>query len=86
MSKERYETLRQLHEADGGLNYCLAVFGDAVTKREGYKDVEGIDALHFYLVHKFRWLPRDVRSMSFEDIRFVLREEMHGWSLPKPAR
>lgn len=88
MSKERYENLSRLYEAEGGLNYSLVVFGDAIAKREKYKDpgLDGIDAVHYYLIHKFGWLPRDVRSMTFEDIRFVLSEEMHGWSLPKDAR
>ena len=64
----------------------LDVFGDTLAKREGYKSLQGMDAIHFYLVHKFRWLPREVRSMSAEDIRFVLTEEMDGWSAPKAAR
>lgn len=88
MSKERYEILKRLHEAEGGLAYSLAVFGDEIAKREKYADPEltGMDAVHYYLIHKFHWLPRDVRSMTAEDIRFVLSEEMNGWVMPKDAR
>lgn len=86
MDKERYAIAFQLHTAQGGLAYMLDVFGDTLAKREGYKSLQGMDAIHFYLVHKFRWLPREVRSMSAEDIRFVLAEEMDGWSAPKAAR
>lgn len=88
MSKERYEILKRLHEAEGGLAYSLAVFGDEIAKREKYADpgLTGIDAVRYYLIHKFRWLPRDVRSMTAEDIRFVLSEEMNGWVMPKDAR
>lgn len=88
MNKERYEILNRLYEAEGGLNYSLAVFGDFIAKREKYKDpaLNGIDAVRYYLIHKFGWLPRDARSMTFEDIRFVLSEELHGWTLPKDAR
>lgn len=87
-NKERYENLRRLYDADGGLNYSLVVFGDTIAKREKYKDMglTGIDAVYYYLIHKFNWLPRDVRAMTFEDIRFVLSEEMHGWTQPKDAR
>ena len=74
MSKERYEILKRLHEAEGGLAYSLAVFGDTLAKREKYKDtgLNGMDAIYFYLVHKFGWLPKEVKAMSSEDIRFVL--------------
>jgi hypothetical protein len=86
--KERYENLKRLHSAEGELNYLLAVYGDFLAKREKYKDVglSGIEAIHYYLVHKFSWMPKDVKSMSYEDIRFVLSEEMNGWVAPKDAR
>ena len=88
MTKERYEILKKLYEAEGGLAYALAVFGDTLAKREKYKDegLDGMDAIHFYLIQKFHWLPKDVRAMSAEDIRFVLTEEMEGWVMPKAAR
>ncbi len=88
MSKERYEILKRLHEAESGLAYALAVFGDTLAKREKYKDngLSGMDAIHFYLIHKFHWLPKEVKAMSAEDIRFVLSEEMDGWVMPKTAR
>ncbi|NGZ86427.1 hypothetical protein [Duganella aceris] len=86
MQKEIYENKRRYHEASGGLNYGLEVFGDVIAEREGYRSVKGIDAVHFYLIHKFSWLPRDVIGMSFEHLRFVLSEELEGWTLPPAAR
>jgi hypothetical protein len=86
MSKEKYEILSKRYAAEGQLNYCLAVFGDHLAKREGYKAVDGMDAVHFYLMTKHHWLPRDVKSMSQEDLTFALREELEGWSLPPEAR
>jgi hypothetical protein len=85
-SKEHYEIIRNLRTAEGQLAYSLDVFGDSLAKREGYKSLDGIEAVHFYLVHKFGWLPEQVRSMKSEDIRFVLQEEMHRFVLPKDAR
>ena len=84
--KERYEVLKKLYEARGGLDYSLAVFGDHIAEREGYKAHRDIDAVHYYLVHKFSWLPAKVKAMSFDDIRFVLAEELDGWVLPEDAR
>jgi hypothetical protein len=86
MSNAKYENLKRLHKAEGQLTYFLAVFGDELARREGYHDVDGMDAVHFYLIHKFGWLPRDVRAMSPEDLRFVLSEEMKGWTVPEIAR
>jgi hypothetical protein len=88
MSKDKYQVLRELHVAHGEMNYHLEIFGDVIAKREKYKDagLKGINAVHYYLIHKFHWLPRDVRDMTFEDIRLVLSEELAGWTLPKDAR
>lgn len=83
--KERYQVLRKLYGAGGDLAYSLAVFGDHLAKREGYKENHDMDAVVFYLVHKFSWPVSQVRGMSFEDMRFVLSEEMSGWTMPKAA-
>lgn len=83
--KKHYETVKRLHEAQGNLAYLLDVYGDTIAEREGYKELNGIEAVHFYIVHKFKWLPSIVKSMSPEDLRFVLSEEMSGWTVPKDA-
>jgi len=84
-TEERYKNLKRLYEASGNLDYALVVFGDHLAKREGYKELDGIDAIQFYLATKYRWLPSSVRAMSFEDMRFLLTEEMSGWTLPKAS-
>jgi hypothetical protein len=83
---ERYKNLKRLYLVEGELAYSLAVFGEHIAKREGYKGVDGIEAVYFYLVTKYHWLPSQVRGMSYEDLLFVLSEEMSGWTLPKAAR
>ncbi len=85
---DEYDEIRyKLHAEDGKLNYLLDVFGDHISEREGYQSLEltGISAVHYYLITKYGWLPRDVKSMSYEDIRFVLSEEMRVWAPPKSA-
>ncbi|WP_425628278.1 hypothetical protein [Vibrio neptunius] len=84
-SKQHYEIVNKLHKTTAELDYSLDVFGDELAKRQGYKELDGIDAIHFYLIHKFSWLPSVVKSMSYDDIRFVLSEEMSGWVLPNAA-
>ncbi|AUV88515.1 hypothetical protein C1N50_20405 [Vibrio campbellii] len=83
--KVHYSITRKLRQTEGELVYNLDVFGDHIAEREGYKSVEGIEAIHFYLIHKFNWQPSAVKGMSYEDLRFILSEEMHGWTLPKEA-
>ncbi|ARR57208.1 hypothetical protein HY78_15650 [Rhizorhabdus wittichii DC-6] len=80
------EATARVHHTTGALNFCLEMFGNELAKREGYREYKAMDAIYFYLMMKHGWLPRDVRSMSFEDLRFALGEEMHGWALPKHLR
>lgn len=80
------EVRHQTHHWRGRLDYVLEVFGDTLKKREGWKsDLQGLDAVAYYLVQKHSWTPAQVRAMSLEDQRFALTEEMHGWKLPQDA-
>lgn len=81
MNEARYRLL----QANADLAYSLEVFGDELAKRERYKDLDGFDAIHFYLVQKHHWLLRDVRAMSHEDLRFVLSQELANWRIPAHA-
>jgi hypothetical protein len=84
-NSERYETLRRLYGAEDEQTYFLVVFGDHIAEREGYEDVGGIEAVHCYLAMKYHWQPSQLRTMSLEDLRFFLSEEMMGWTLPEAA-
>ena len=86
MDRESYQILRRLEEAKGQMNYHLHVFGDHLAQREGYKEHSGIEAVQFYLCKTYGWLPSVVKAMSFEDMRFMLEEEMKGWTVPPEAR
>lgn len=85
-TKEQYEVSKNLHEVQGKINFTLDVFGDYIAEREGYKVHQGIEAIHFYLIQKYSWTPATVHHLSPEDIDFLLKEEMHGWTLPKEAK
>ena len=85
-SQQRCRILRQKYAAQGNLAYYLELFGNFLAKREGYKELDGMKAIYFYLVQKYHWMPKDVRSMSVDDIRFVLSEEMVDWTAPPEAR
>jgi len=69
------ESRKQIREMEGESNYYLERYGDHIAEREGYRGINGMEAIHFYLIHKFGWLPRDVKSMSLEDVKFVLSQE-----------
>ena len=86
MKSERNETLHRLYTAMGDQDYALCLFGNELAKREGYKDIDGMEAVHLYLINKHHWLPRDVRSMTGDDIRLALHQEMQDWTLPPDAR
>lgn len=84
--KEMYQTLRRLEDARGTMAYHLHLFGDHLAEREGYRHHRGMDAVHFYLVGKYGWLPSVVRSLNTDDLCFLLDEEKQGWVIPKDAR
>lgn len=85
MTETMNEIRKRKHGAEADLSYALEIFGDELAEREGYKSLDGMSAIYFYLIHKFHWLPRDVMSMSAEHIRFVLSEELAGWTQPPSA-
>ena len=72
----------RLRKAEAERAFHIDLFGDYLAKREGYKDHRGLDAVHFYLIQKYHWLPRDVHSLNLDDLRFVLAEELSGWTVP----
>jgi hypothetical protein len=86
-SESRMADVRaQLHFTSGALGFGLEMFGDHIAAREGYKEHTGLEAVRFYIINKHGWLPRDVNAMNIDEMRFLLAEEMHGWTLPVEAR
>ena len=82
MSDDRNEIRKRLHAAEGELNYHLECFGDQLAKKSGYKDVDGMAAIWLYLIKTYHWTPAYVKAMNPEDIRFVLSQEMAGFTKP----
>lgn len=86
MSPDRYQVEKKLQDAIAGIAYHIVLFGDHLAKREGYKRYDGIDAVHFYLVQKYGWLPSVVKALSTDDLHFLLTEDMADWQVPLEAR
>jgi hypothetical protein len=38
--------------------------------------LEGISAVHYHLIQKHNWLPRDVKSLSIEDMKLACAMEL----------
>lgn len=74
------------HVYGGKLTYSLEVFGDSLAEKHGYDGLSGLDAVRYYLMQKHHWLPRDLHSMSHDDLRFALTQELAGWTLPAAER
>lgn len=83
--RELFEKEKQIYHHEADVKYRLARFGDHLAEREGYRAYRGLDAVVFYIVGKYRWTPEVVRRMPTEDLCFLMKEEMHGWDLPKEA-
>ena len=80
-----YKLLKNVYKAKCKMNFALAVFGDTLAQRQNYKVHKGLDAIHYYLVERYRWKLSDVQSLSYKELNFLLKEEMHGWELPEDA-
>ena len=85
LERERFIGLKKLHAVIGESNYNLEVFGFHLAETKGWKAMDGIEAVHYYLIQKYHWLPRDVRSMTYDEMRLALHEELQDWTLPKAA-
>jgi hypothetical protein len=75
------EARERIHTTTAKLNYFLERFGDKLAKEEGYKDLDGMQAIWLYLVKTYHWTPAYVKSMNTEDIRVVLSTEMQGFTV-----
>lgn len=84
--KDLEKATYDLAHTEADLHYFLCVFGDELAKRYGYKAVDGLDAVHFHLCVTHHWTPAAVRSMTSQDLQFLLQEEMHGWTVPKGSQ
>ena len=76
------EATRGLRKAQADTSFSLDVFGDHIAEKEGYKGISGQEALHLYLIRRYGWLPRDVRSMSVDDLSLALHVEQQDWTWP----
>lgn len=87
-SKEMLENLQRIYAfGDGGETaLSLHLFGDHLAERENYRDLDGLDALRFYLMQKHGWKPSEIHAMSYADLAFALHQEMRGWTRPIEAR
>lgn len=85
LKKQLNESRKRLHNTQGDLAYLLEVFGDTLAQQQGYKSIDGMEAIYLYLIHKHHWLPRDVRAMNREDLQLALHQEMQGWTAPQAA-
>jgi len=74
---------RELLKVQTNFDYLLHLFGNDLAKREKYKDLEGVEAIHCYLIQRHHWLPSVVKSMTYDDIRLAMSVEMQDWKAPK---
>ncbi len=86
MDKELFDITKHRLLLEAQLNSTLIAFGDDLAKRNNYKKLTGLEAIHFYLIEKYHWQISYVKSLSYNDLQFVLTEEMYGWTLPEELR
>lgn len=86
MNKEQFQLAQRVHQAEANLTSLLEAFGSTLAEQEKYIDIDGIEAVHLYLIRRYGWLPRDVTTMRPAELRLALHVEMQGWTLPPELR
>ena len=46
--------------------------GDHIAEKEGYVGLQGMKAIHRYIIEKYGWQPEQVRSLSTDDLELLL--------------
>ncbi len=77
---------KRLYDARGVAYYHLALFGDFIADREGYKELTEMEAIYFYIAQKHSWTTTYVKRLPFEELESLLIEERYGWTIPPDAR
>ena len=84
---ESAQVRMRLHATIADSAFLLDMFGDDLARRNKYPtSLSGLEAVRFYLMQKHDWLPRDVQSMSTEELAFAVSEEIAKWKLPAKFR
>jgi hypothetical protein len=55
----------------------IEALGDQLAEENKYP-LQGLEAIHYHLIQKHNWLPRDVRSMSIADIKLACASELES--------
>ena len=66
----------RLHQATAAIYALIDELGDALAREHGWDNLSGDEAARYYLMKKHDWLPREVRTMGYEDLRFALHQEL----------
>lgn len=70
--KELHEVTRRAYAAEADMKACIAAKGDALSQKMGYGDLDGLNAIHRYLIDKYHWLPRDVRALTVDELQMLI--------------
>jgi hypothetical protein len=73
---EMKQARKNLHHAIADITCALEEAGDLLAQKHGYSGLSGLEAARYHLMQKHHWLPRDLNSMSNEDLHFALSQEL----------
>ncbi|WP_343353234.1 hypothetical protein V3I05_07800 [Helicobacter mastomyrinus] len=82
MKKSKFELEKQALEAikSQSTETLLVYRGDILSRIQGYKVLKGLPALKYYLCFVLGKLPKEIDSLSNDEL-FFLSEELLDWDL-----
>ncbi len=80
-SEELKSIRKKLHASYASSWVHLYIFGDELAEKNGY-DVDGLEAVYFYLFDKRGLLPEYTSALNLDALRLLLQMELKGWTIP----
>lgn len=82
MKKSKLELEKEALKAikNQSTEYLLKYRGDILSRIQGYKVLKGVPALKYYLCFALGKLPKEIDSLSYDDL-FFLSEELLDWDI-----
>ena len=70
--KQLHKATEALYLAEAQLKSAISEQGEKIAKDQDYKNLNGLEAVHRYLIDRYHWLPDQVRSLSVDDLNLLL--------------
>lgn len=77
------EARKSLHTSKAHTKFHLFLWGEEEAGRRGWRGLDGWEAVQLYLQKEHGLMPAQIQAMDADYVRFLLTEELTGWTIPQ---